>query len=583
MYYLLISDQDKQSRYNLSEGEVVIGRNADCGITLNSAAVSRKHARIYSDGPFCFLIEDLNSTNGTYVNNQKITKPAYLIHGNSITIGQASLKFVDEEYALLEYAEQNVAGTFHSKAVKHEKKPDEIITQIKQILSKVEVLNSKVPEANLANNILKQSLLSIAGDLQAIINAAGLGNLKVGENKANAVSPAEIKPPAPEKIMAQPAEKPQINQAPVQIQNNSRIDHEIYEGALADIRMVSDQVDDYKKNCYFILSVAMKIMNLNRGFIVVKDPIEGTIHQLVTKINSNEINEGMPSLLLAKYCITSNSIIVVSDPALDERFAGKSESIRSGHIKAVICAPLKKDDRTLGAIYFDSTEAPRTFTQNEHLFIEKISECVSQILIKSMVFDGLVNEYETIDNILSKVGRRTDEMEKILKYMVLEDVRSKISAIESFSKNSTAEIINILKDNLGRENNRALTITYLKIISTIGNQSEYEFIKKFLNHKDMFIKNAAAEILNKLDLKVISQNTESDKNDGGESNHHATASKNNAAAPGADKNHEAGSAPISSDMELYDDFKMAINYINKKVDSGAQLRKVINAIKSGRK
>lgn len=99
----------------------------------------------------------------------------------------------------------------------------------------------------------------------------------------------------------------------------------------------------------------------------------------------------------------------------------------------------------------------------------------------------------------------------------------------------------------------------------------------------MFIKNAAAEILNKLDLKVISQNTESDKNDGGESNHHATASKNNAAAPGADKNHEAGSAPISSDMELYDDFKMAINYINKKVDSGAQLRKVINAIKSGRK
>jgi pSer/pThr/pTyr-binding forkhead associated (FHA) protein len=60
-------------------------------------AVSGEHANIFTIGDDSF-IQDLGSTNGTYVNNKKITKH-HLKHGDSITIGKHTLSYVNENQA----------------------------------------------------------------------------------------------------------------------------------------------------------------------------------------------------------------------------------------------------------------------------------------------------------------------------------------------------------------------------------------------------------------------------------------------------------------------------------------------------
>ena len=70
--------------------EITIGRSLSTDIQIDNLAVSKRHARIkkYRNQ---YAVEDLNSTNGTLLNDEKIDK-AILKHGDIIDIGKHSLK-----------------------------------------------------------------------------------------------------------------------------------------------------------------------------------------------------------------------------------------------------------------------------------------------------------------------------------------------------------------------------------------------------------------------------------------------------------------------------------------------------------
>jgi hypothetical protein len=83
------------AEYNLSKERYTVGRLADNDIRIDNPAVSGHHSLVINILNDSFL-EDLNSTNGTYVNGRLIKKHA-LSHGDVITIGHHQLKFVDSE------------------------------------------------------------------------------------------------------------------------------------------------------------------------------------------------------------------------------------------------------------------------------------------------------------------------------------------------------------------------------------------------------------------------------------------------------------------------------------------------------
>jgi DNA-binding winged helix-turn-helix (wHTH) protein len=79
-------------RFPMSAGEHVIGRDPDTDIRLESATVSRRHARIVVTHEGAML-EDFGSKNGTYHNDTRVTEPVPLRNGDQIRMGSLRLLF----------------------------------------------------------------------------------------------------------------------------------------------------------------------------------------------------------------------------------------------------------------------------------------------------------------------------------------------------------------------------------------------------------------------------------------------------------------------------------------------------------
>ncbi len=76
---------------NLTDQQITMGRANDATLVLNDDYASSRHARIFpQDGQW--LVEDLGSTNGTYLDRQKVTRPTPVPVGAPIRIGKAVLE-----------------------------------------------------------------------------------------------------------------------------------------------------------------------------------------------------------------------------------------------------------------------------------------------------------------------------------------------------------------------------------------------------------------------------------------------------------------------------------------------------------
>src|ERR1700675_3588668 len=92
---MLSLDGSILAEYNMNKERYTIGRLPDNDIRIDNPAVSGHHSLIINILNDSFL-EDLNSTNGTYVNGKLIKKYA-MQHGDVITVGHHQLRFVDSQ------------------------------------------------------------------------------------------------------------------------------------------------------------------------------------------------------------------------------------------------------------------------------------------------------------------------------------------------------------------------------------------------------------------------------------------------------------------------------------------------------
>jgi hypothetical protein len=79
---------------DLPQGDTLVGRSANCQVTLDDPLVSREHARIrIRDG--AALVEDLGSRNGVQVNGQPAVGPTSIKNGDRVRIGTQELVFLE--------------------------------------------------------------------------------------------------------------------------------------------------------------------------------------------------------------------------------------------------------------------------------------------------------------------------------------------------------------------------------------------------------------------------------------------------------------------------------------------------------
>ena len=93
-YLQILSPQERKRLIELGAQDIVIGRSPQCDIRFVVENVSRRHARVFFHNEE-FMIEDLESTNGLFVNGVKVVRCA-LRNNDQIELGGVRLLFHEE-------------------------------------------------------------------------------------------------------------------------------------------------------------------------------------------------------------------------------------------------------------------------------------------------------------------------------------------------------------------------------------------------------------------------------------------------------------------------------------------------------
>src|SRR5713226_2760669 len=101
MFAIVISEKGgAERRETFDRTEINVGRVQGNDLMLPKGNVSKRHARLlYRDGRF--IVTDLKSTNGTYVNGRKIAQATIVREGDKIYIGDFVLRLITSEEAAL--------------------------------------------------------------------------------------------------------------------------------------------------------------------------------------------------------------------------------------------------------------------------------------------------------------------------------------------------------------------------------------------------------------------------------------------------------------------------------------------------
>lgn len=94
----LRSPKGEPREYVIKPGKMLIGRKSDCDIPVPDESASRAHAELHFDPvENVITLVDLNSTNGTFINRERMTKPRRLTTEDQVRIGQHTLSFSTRE------------------------------------------------------------------------------------------------------------------------------------------------------------------------------------------------------------------------------------------------------------------------------------------------------------------------------------------------------------------------------------------------------------------------------------------------------------------------------------------------------
>ena len=121
MLTILVKFNEKVLKTIETDKEVLnIGRNSSNDIQIDNLSVSKIHAKI-TRLKDTYQVEDLNSTNGTYLNEKMISK-AELKHKDTLTVGKHTLEVLTEKPDSVEPSREQVNDTMLLTTEKHKKR-----------------------------------------------------------------------------------------------------------------------------------------------------------------------------------------------------------------------------------------------------------------------------------------------------------------------------------------------------------------------------------------------------------------------------------------------------------------------------
>jgi pSer/pThr/pTyr-binding forkhead associated (FHA) protein len=223
---ILSLDGQVMAEYNMNKERYTIGRLPDNDIRIDNPAVSGHHSLIINILNDSFL-EDLNSTNGTYVNGKLIKKHA-LQHGDVLTCGHHQLRFVEDDAAQQDEFERTLV-------IQPSARPVEKIRAA--VASNAEATASRRTLGNGAPALKKARLQVLSGafagrelELTKTLTTLGRPGVQVAAitRRSEGYFLVHVDADSPENY-------PQVNGAPIGAHARKLVDNDVIQ--LADVKM----------------------------------------------------------------------------------------------------------------------------------------------------------------------------------------------------------------------------------------------------------------------------------------------------------------------------------------------------------
>ena len=162
--------------YPFLNDSITIGRDEDNGIVIDNLAVSSYHTKIDKVGPG-YILTDLQSTNGTFVNDKKVVTHK-LSHGDNIIVGKHLILFVaagkgEEAEALIKKSSLDRTMMLDTARQKELLAKQEALPQTPKVLEKVGVI-SFIDSSDLGEIVLTKKLTKIGKADTSEIRLSGM-------------------------------------------------------------------------------------------------------------------------------------------------------------------------------------------------------------------------------------------------------------------------------------------------------------------------------------------------------------------------------------------------------------------------
>ena len=290
-----------------SQPRVLIGRAAECDLELPVPDVSRRHAVIERDGD-AWLISDLNSRHGTFVNRQRVVNRR-LEDGDEITLGLG--------------ANAGSIVRFHLPPPVEEGRV---------------LFDDQTTGTNIHLTINVEDFERAAGAPRDDVQSGGPAAAGVQETEAQ----------RPATLLGIAAGQSQLNRPGISIISLFR--------QMGEILLTSDDLEEMLEK---VVDLALANLPAQRGFICLCDEATETITPKVTRVKGLAGGESINiSSSIAREAIRARQALLVTDTLADSRFAN-AQSIMVEGIRAAMCAPLYHAGRVEGLIYVDTLGASR--------------------------------------------------------------------------------------------------------------------------------------------------------------------------------------------------------------------------------
>ena len=159
---------------------------------------------------------------------------------------------------------------------------------------------------------------------------------------------------------------------------------------LYEVGNIVNSVLELKTLLGIVMGMAIKVMQANRGFLLLKDG-EGKLSPVATHALTAAESQAPYSQGIVDTVLRERVPVLVLDAIHDSRFANR-ESLQALPLSSVICVPIWEKDNIIGVIYVDKAEGTSTFTEKDMYFLSAFANQSAVAIANAKLFDNVRRE-----------------------------------------------------------------------------------------------------------------------------------------------------------------------------------------------